>query len=87
MSPELISAITGPFSALVLAVTILFALGRLLSKWVPVALDGHMSRFDKLIDSHDEDRKLYQISIHKLSDRQNQMAEDIKIIRDKVTSR
>jgi hypothetical protein len=76
MSPELISAITGPFSALVLA---------LLAKWIPVIVEAHMQRFDKLIDSHDDDRKLYQNSIQRLSDRQDQMSLDIKVIRDAVT--
>ncbi len=85
MSPELISAITGPFSALVLAVGLLFAIGKLLAKWIPVIVEAHMQRFDKLIDSHDDDRKLYQNSIQKLSDRQDQMSLDIKVIRDAVT--
>ena len=63
----------------------LFALGKLLAKWVPVMLEAHMQRFDRLIDSHDEDRVLYQNSIQKLSDRQDQMSLDIKVIRDAVT--
>ena len=85
LTPEILSAITGPFSALMLAVGMLFALGKLLAKWVPVMLEAHMQRFDRLIDSHDEDRKLYQNSIQKLSDRQDQMSLDIKVIRDAVT--
>ena len=85
LTPEILSAITGPFSALMLAVGMLFALGKLLAKWVPVMLEAHMQRFDRLIDSHDEDRVLYQNSIQKLSDRQDQMSLDIKVIRDAVT--
>lgn len=85
LTPEILSAITGPFSALMLAVGMLFALGKLLAKWVPVMLEAHMQRFDRLIDSHDEDRILYQNSIQKLSDRQDQMSLDIKVIRDAVT--
>jgi hypothetical protein len=85
LTPEILSAITGPFSALMLAVGMLFALGKLLAKWVPVMLEAHMQRFDRLIDSHDEDRQLYQNSIQKLSDRQDQMSLDIKVIRDAVT--
>jgi hypothetical protein len=85
LTPEILSAITGPFSALMLAVGMLFALGKLLAKWVPVMLEAHMQRFDRLINSHDEDRILYQNSIQKLSDRQDQMSLDIKVIRDAVT--
>ena len=85
VSPELISALTGPFSALLLAVGLLFALGKLLAKWVPVVVEAHMSRMDKMIDSHDEDRKLYQTSIQKIVHQQEQMSHDIKVIRDAVT--
>jgi len=85
MSPELMTALTGPFSALVLAVAILVTMARLLAKWIPVIVEAHMSRFDRIIDSHDEDRKLYQDSIQKLAERQHQMSEDIKVIREAVT--
>jgi len=50
-----------------------------------VIVEAHMSRFDRIIDSHDEDRKLYQDSIQKLAERQHQMSEDITIIREAVT--
>jgi hypothetical protein len=82
---DILQALTGPFSSLVLAVTLLYTIGRWLSKWVPVYIEGTMMRWDKIIDSHDEDRRLYQTSLNELGTQQKQIADDVKVIRDSIT--
>lgn len=83
-TPEILQALTGPFSSLILAVTLLYTIGKWLSKWVPVYIEGTMQRWDRIIDSHDEDRRLYQSSLADLGTQQKQIADDVRIIKDRL---
>jgi len=43
---ELLMLLTGPVSALALAVTMLFGIGRLVSKYVPKVIEKHLQQID-----------------------------------------
>ena len=81
---EIIQALTGPFSAMVLAVIILFFVGRWLAANVPLYLDRHLKQIDRMVDSHNEDRLAYQGSLQTLSDQHNILARDVVEIKNDV---
>jgi len=57
-----VELMTGPFSALILSLAIIYAIG----SYVPVVVDRHLEQIDRMIDQQEADRKLYQKSLHEI---------------------
>jgi septal ring factor EnvC (AmiA/AmiB activator) len=90
---EIIQMLTGPFSAMVLAVIMLFAMGKWLAQNVPLYLDRHLRQIDKMIESHNQDREMYRQGLQTLTEQHNVLAREVqeitvsvKDIRDEVTT-
>ena len=83
-TPELVQALTGPFSAMILAVIMLMASGRWLAKYVPMYLNRHLDQIDKMVDSHNEDRVAWQEGLQTLTEQLNLLNRDIMEIRNGV---
>ena len=84
--------LTGPFSAMILAVIMLFYIGRWLAENVPLYLDRHLKQIDKIVDSHNADREMYREGLQTLTEQHNQLANevlnisrDVKEIKEDVT--
>ena len=57
-----VELMTGPFSALILSLAIIYAIG----SYVPTVVDRHLSQIDKMIDQQEADRLLYQKSLQEI---------------------
>ena len=84
--------LTGPFSAMILAVIMLFYIGRWLAENVPLYLDRHLKQIDKIVESHNADREMYREGLQTLTEQHNQLANevlnisrDVKEIKEDVT--
>ncbi len=74
---EIIQMLTGPFSAMILAVIMLFFIGRWLAENVPLYLDRHLKQIDKMVDSHNEDREMYREGLQTLTEQHNTLAREV----------
>lgn len=81
---EIIQMLTGPFSAMVLAVILLVAVGRWLAENIPLYLDRHLKQIDKMVESHNEDREMYRENLQTLSERHNLLIRDVQEIKQDV---
>lgn len=92
MEEQVIGALTGPFSALVLAVGILYWLA---SKALPIAqkyledqndrLGEMVKALEKTVDSHEADRHVFESAIAKLTTRLDKVEDDISEIKEKIS--
>ena len=57
-----VELMTGPFSALILSLAIIYSIG----SYVPTVVDRHLSQIDKMIDQQEADRQLYQKSLQEI---------------------
>ena len=76
-TPELVQALTGPFSAMMLAVIMLIAAAKWLGKYVPLYLNRHLDQIDKMVDSHNEDREAWKNGLQTLTEQHNLLNRDI----------
>ena len=81
---EIIQMLTGPFSAMVLAVILLVAVGRWLATNIPLYLDRHRKQIDKMVESHNEDREMYREGLQTLTEQHNLLARDVQEIKTEV---
>ena len=81
---EIVQALTGPFSAMVLAVIMLSASARWLAKYVPLYLNRHLDQIDKMVDSHNEDRETWKEGLQTLTERHNLLSRDIVEIKSGI---
>ena len=54
-----VELLTGPFSALLLSLAIIYSIG----SYVPTVVDRHLEQIDRLIEQQEADRTLYQRSL------------------------
>ncbi len=76
-TPELVQALTGPFSAMLLAVIMLIAAAKWLGKYVPLYLNRHLDQIDKMVESHNEDREAWKNGLQTLTEQHNLLNRDI----------
>ena len=81
---EIIQMLTGPFSAMVLAVILLVAVGRWLATNITLYLDRHLKQIDKMVESHNEDREMYREGLQTLTEQHNLLARDVQEIKTEV---
>jgi len=81
---EIIQMLTGPFSAMVLAVILLYAVGRWLAENIPLYLDRHLKQIDKMVESHNEDREMYRDGLQTLTEQHNVLFRDVQDIKQEV---
>ncbi len=81
---EIIQMLTGPFSAMVLAVILLVAVGRWLAENIPLYLDRHLKQIDKMVESHNEDREMYRDNLQTLTEQHNLLVRDVQEIKQDV---
>ena len=74
---EIIQMLTGPFSAMLLAVIMLFFIGRWLAEHVPLYLDRHLKQIDKMVESHNEDREMYREGLQTLTGQHNNLTREV----------
>lgn len=87
----IISAITGPFGALIISVGILYWVG---NKLIPILqkyfdsqneqLGGLVKALNKTVDAHEKDRKTFEDAINKLVQRIEKVEEDVEDIKLRV---
>ena len=87
-----LSMITGPLGALVLSTAILYWLA---NKIVPILqkyLEGQNEKFgdlvkalEKTVDSHEADRRTFEAAIAGLTQRLDNVEDDVKQIKEKIT--
>jgi uncharacterized protein YoxC len=81
---EILQMLTGPFSAMLLAVIMLVALGRWLATNIPIYLERHLKQIDKMVESHNEDREMYREGLQTLTEQHNLLARDVQDIKADV---
>ncbi len=57
-----VELLTGPFSALILSLAIIYSIG----SYVPKVVDRHLTQIDKLIEQQEADRELYHRSLQEI---------------------
>jgi len=81
---EILQMLTGPFSAMLLAVIMLMAIGKWLATNIPIYLERHLRQIDKMVESHNEDRELYREGLKTLTEQHNLLVRDVQEIRADV---
>jgi len=92
MEEQIINALTGPFSALVLSVAILYWVA---NKALPIVqkyledqnhkLGEMVKALEKTVESHEADRHVFESAITKLSRRLDRVEEDVSEIKEKLS--
>lgn len=92
MEEQIINALTGPFSALVLSVAILYWVA---NKALPIVqkyledqnhkLGEMVKALEKTVESHEADRHVFESAINKLSRRLDRVEEDVSVIKEKLS--
>jgi hypothetical protein len=92
MEEQIINALTGPFSALVLSVAILYWVA---NKALPIVqkyledqnhkLGEMVKALEKTVESHEADRHVFESAINKLSRRLDRVEEDVSAIKEKLS--
>lgn len=92
MEEQVINALTGPFSALVLSVAILYWVA---NKALPIIqkyledqnhkLGEMVKALEKTVESHEADRHVFESAITKLSRRLDKVEDDISEIKEKLS--
>jgi hypothetical protein len=92
MEEHIINALTGPFSALVLSVAILYWVA---NKALPIIqkyledqnhkLGEMVKALEKTVESHEADRHVFESAITKLSRRLDKVEDDIHEIKEKLS--
>lgn len=54
---------TGPVAALALCILAIYFVGRWLAEHLPKWVDRHLKQIDNMVESHNEDRKIYKESL------------------------
>lgn len=84
---HLLPFLTGPFSALILAVSVLAVIYKLIVDHIAPAIknyfDRHLEQVDKMIDEHKIDRETWQKSVIILETKLTQIHDDVKDLRPK----
>jgi len=63
----LLQILTGPVGALALCLLFIYFVGRWLASHLPVWVDRHLKQIDRMVDSHNEDRRVYKESITEIN--------------------
>lgn len=92
MEEYIVNALTGPFSALVLSVAILYWIA---NKALPIVqkyleeqnhkLGEMVKALEKTVESHEADRHVFETAITKLSRRLDRVEEDVSEIKEKLS--
>lgn len=92
MEEQVINALTGPFSALILSVAILYWVA---NKALPIVqkyleeqnhkLGEMVKALEKTVESHEADRHVFESAITKLSRRLDKVEDDISEIKEKLS--
>jgi len=85
MTEELmIDILTGPVAALALCVSAIFFIGRWLAHHVPIWVDRHMKQIDNIVESHNEDRKVYREGLETLNVSLRDLNGEVHVLKDDV---
>ena len=85
MSEEtFIQVLTGPVAALALCIAAIFYIGRWVATHLPIWVDRHMKQIDNIIDSHNEDRKVYREGLETLNMSLRDLNGEVDVIKDDV---
>lgn len=85
MSEEtMLNILTGPVGALALCLLAIYFLARWLATHVPVWVDRHLKQIDKMIDSHNKDREMYQDTLGTLTVSLKDLGKEVDVIKDDV---
>lgn len=76
--------LTGPVAALALCVSAIFFIGRWLAKHVPIWVDRHMKQIDNIVESHNEDRKVYREGLETLNVSLRDLNGEVHVLKDDV---
>jgi hypothetical protein len=80
----LIQILTGPVAALALCISAIFYIGRWIATHLPIWVDRHMKQIDNIIDSHNEDRKVYREGLETLNMSLRDLNGEVDVIKDDV---
>lgn len=85
MSEEtLIQVLTGPVAALALCIAAIFYIGRWVATHLPIWVDRHMKQIDNIIESHNEDRKVYREGLETLNTSMKELNGEVHVLKDDV---
>lgn len=85
MTEELmIDILTGPVAALALCVFALYFIAKWLATHVPVWVDRHLKQIDKIVESHNEDRKVYREGLETLNVSLRDLNGEVHVLKDDV---
>lgn len=80
----MIQVLTGPVAALALCLMAIYAIGKWLAVHLPKWVDRHMKQIDSIIESHGEDRKMYQESLGTITTSLKELKGEVDVIKDDV---
>tara|TARA_R100001440_G_scaffold66766_1_gene87866 strand:- start:54 stop:359 length:306 start_codon:yes stop_codon:yes gene_type:complete len=85
MSEQLwMNILTGPVAALGLCLVLLYAIGKWAASNIPVWVDRHLKQIDKIVDSHNQDRAMYQENLKNLSISLGKVSVEVEVIKQDV---
>lgn len=82
--PVLIQLLTGPVGALVLCLMAIFVIGRWIGQHLPVWVNRHLDQFDRVIEEHSQDRKVYKESLYDMTIELQNVGTEVKSIKEDV---
>ena len=80
--PVLIQLLTGPVGALVLCLMAIFVIGRWIGQHLPVWVNRHLDQFDRVIEEHSQDRKVYKESLYDMTIELQNVGTEVKSIKE-----
>ena len=80
----LIQLLTGPVGDLVLCLMAIFVIGRWIGQHLPVWVNRHLDQFDRVIEEHSQDRKVYKESLYDMTIELQNVGTEVKSIKEDV---
>lgn len=80
----MIQLLTGPVGALVLCLMAIFVIGRWIGQHLPVWVNRHLDQFDRVIEEHSQDRKVYKESLYDMTIELQNVGTEVKSIKEDV---
>jgi hypothetical protein len=80
----LIQILTGPVAALALCISAIFYIGRWIATHLPIWVDKHLEQIDHIVESHNEDRKVYREGLETLNTSMKELNGEVHVLKDDV---
>lgn len=80
----MIRLLTGPVAALALCLFAIYTAAKWIAQHLPVWVDRHLKQFDKIVESHEQDREVFREGLTTLTVTMKELKNEVDVVKDDV---